>query len=47
MAVKPIPDGYHTLTPFIVVEGAAGLIDFVLGRMRGPGHTGYEFPLKF
>ena len=44
MAVKAIPDGYHTLTPFIVVEGAAGLIDFLkqafgaqeLHRMAGP-----------
>ena len=28
-SVKPIPDGYHTVTPFILVQGAAKLIDFV------------------
>ena len=21
MAVKPIPEGYHTVTPYLVVEG--------------------------
>lgn len=29
MAVKPIPDGYHTVTPYLVVEGAARMIDFM------------------
>ena len=29
MAVKPKPDGYHTVTPYLVVEGAAALIDFL------------------
>jgi PhnB protein len=28
MAVKPIPDGYHTATPYLIVEGAAGAIEF-------------------
>ncbi len=27
--VKPIPDGYHTVTPYLVVPGAATLIDFL------------------
>ncbi len=27
--VKPIPDGYHTVTPYLVVEGVAELIDFL------------------
>ena len=27
-AAKPIPDGFHTLTPHIVVKGAAKAIDF-------------------
>ena len=43
-AVKPIPDGYHTVTPFINVKGVAKEIDFLksaLGaeevmRMAGP-----------
>lgn len=29
MAVKPIPDGYHSVAPYLVVEGAARLLDFV------------------
>ena len=45
MAVKPIPDGFHTLTPHIVVSDAAAAIDFykeAFGakeamRMPGPG----------
>ena len=45
MPVKPIPDGYHSLTPYLVVQGAAKLIDFVKRaygaaetlRMPGPG----------
>jgi PhnB protein len=28
MAVKPIPDGYHTVTPYLVVRDAARAIDF-------------------
>jgi uncharacterized glyoxalase superfamily protein PhnB len=47
MAVKPIPDGYHSITPYLVVNGAAQLIDFArqafaaqeLLRMPGPGNT--------
>ena len=47
MAVKPIPEGYHTVTPYLVVEGAAGLIDFLkqafdaeeVFRMDGPNGT--------
>ena len=44
MAVKPIPDGYHTVTPYLVVEDAAAAIDYYKkafgaterGRMEGP-----------
>ena len=28
MAVKPIPDGYHSVTPYLTVRGAAKAIDF-------------------
>lgn len=28
MAVKPIPDGYHTATPYLIVRDAARAIDF-------------------
>jgi PhnB protein len=45
MAVKAVPDGYHTVTPFLNVKGLPKLIDFLkagLGaeeimRMPGPG----------
>jgi PhnB protein len=26
--VKPIPDGYHSVTPYLVIDGAAKAIDF-------------------
>ena len=45
MAVKPIPDGFRTLTPNLVFRNASGAIDFYtkvfgakeLVRMPGPG----------
>jgi uncharacterized glyoxalase superfamily protein PhnB len=44
-AVKPVPDGYHTVTPHLVVRDAAAAIAFYakafgaeeLFRMPGPG----------
>jgi PhnB protein len=44
MQVKPIPNGYHTVTPYLVVKDAASAIDFYkkafgateLFRMAGP-----------
>lgn len=29
MTVKPIPEGYHTITPYLVVSDVATLIDFL------------------
>lgn len=29
MAVKPIPDQYHSVQPYLLVEGAAELIEFI------------------
>ena len=29
MAVKAKPDGYHTATPYLIVEDASGLVDFM------------------
>ena len=29
MAVKPIPDGYHTVTPYLTVDDPAVVIDFL------------------
>ena len=45
MAVKYIPEDYHTVTPYLVVTGAAKLIDFLkqafdakeVVRMAAPG----------
>ncbi|MFO0796922.1 MAG: VOC family protein [Gemmataceae bacterium] len=28
MAVKPIPDGYHSITPYLIVRGGAKALDF-------------------
>jgi len=47
MAVKPIPDGYHTVTPYLIVPGAEKLIEFLkqafyaseVHIMRGPGES--------
>ena len=47
MAVKAIPDEYHTVQSYLIVEGAAKLIDFVKeafgaqekSRMPGPDGT--------
>jgi PhnB protein len=43
--VKPIPDGYHTITPYLFVDSAAKALEFYkkafnaqeLVRMDGPG----------
>lgn len=47
MTVRPIPEGYHSVTPYLVVQGAAKLIDFLKEafgadetfRMPQPGGT--------
>jgi hypothetical protein len=28
MAVKPIPDGYSSVTPYLIVSGAAKALDY-------------------
>jgi PhnB protein len=45
MAVKPIPDGYHSVTPYLIVRGGARAIEYYtkafgaveLFRMDAPG----------
>jgi uncharacterized glyoxalase superfamily protein PhnB len=45
MGVQAIPEGYRSVTPYLVVEGAAGVLEFVKAafgarerlRMAGPG----------
>ena len=49
MAVKPIPDGYHSLTPYLVVDGAAKALEYYaqafgateLFRMEHEGKIGH------
>ena len=50
MAVKPIPDGYHTVTPYLMIKGAARALEYYkkafgateLMRMEGPdGRVGH------
>ena len=44
--VKPIPEGYHTLTPHLIVQGASKLLDFMRAafnaeeKYRLPGPDG-------
>ena len=33
MSVKPIPDGYHSVTPYLSIKGAAEAIEFYKQRM--------------
>jgi uncharacterized glyoxalase superfamily protein PhnB len=46
MSDNSVPDGYHTVTPYIVVQDAAGLIEFITSafggkeRMRMAGEDG-------
>ena len=35
MAVKPIPEGYHSITPYLMVQGANKLIDFLKAAFGG------------
>lgn len=47
MAVKPIPDGYHTLTPYLILRGGPKALEFYkrafgaveLMRLDGPNDT--------
>jgi PhnB protein len=50
MAAKPIPEGYHTLTPYLIVKGAGAALEFYskafgaqeLSRMADPsGKVGH------
>ena len=33
--VNPVPAGYHTITPFLVVNGATKLLDFIKAAFDG------------
>ena len=38
MAVKPIPEKYHSITPYLVVEGADKLLEFVKQAFDAVAH---------
>jgi PhnB protein len=46
IAVKAVPDGFHTVTPYLIVNGAAGALDFyrrafgAKEQVRMPGPEG-------
>jgi PhnB protein len=54
MAVKPVPEGYHTATPYLVVKGAVKALEFykkAFGateevRMDGPGGSVMHAEIK-
>lgn len=54
MAVKPIPEGYHSVTPYLIVKGAAKAIDFYKNafgaievmRFPGPNNTVMHAEIK-
>ena len=41
--VKPIPEGYHSVTPYLIIDGASAAIDFykkafgAVEKQRAPG----------
>jgi len=43
-SVKPIPEGYHTVTPYILVQGADKLIDFVKRAFDAKETERYSMP---
>jgi uncharacterized glyoxalase superfamily protein PhnB len=43
-AVRPIPEGYHTVTPYLVVPGLAKLIDFLKQAFGATERGRFEEP---
>jgi PhnB protein len=47
MPIKPVPEGYHTATPYLIITGAAKALEYyqkafgaeIVFRMDGPGGT--------
>ena len=35
MSTKPIPEGFHAITPYLFAQGAARLIDFISAAFEG------------
>jgi PhnB protein len=43
-SVKPIPEGYHTVTPYILARGADKLIDFIKKAFDAKETERYSMP---
>ncbi len=43
-SVKPIPEGYHTVTPYLLVQGAEKLIDFMKNAFDAKETERYLMP---
>jgi PhnB protein len=43
-SVKPIPEGYHTVTPYILVQGADKLIEFIKKAFDAKETERYSMP---
>ena len=43
-AVKPVPEGFHTITPHIVVKGAARAIEFYAKAFGAQEHGRHQMP---
>jgi PhnB protein len=41
---KPVPEGYHTVTPYILVQGAEKLIDFMKRAFNARETERYSMP---
>jgi hypothetical protein len=37
--VRPIPEGYHTATPYLICNGAADAIEFYKRALGGGSHA--------
>jgi PhnB protein len=44
MAVKPIPDSYHTATPYLIIKGAAEAIEFYKKAFGAEELMRFEMP---
>ena len=44
MAVKPIPEGYHTVVPYIVAADAEALLEFLKTGLKATEHEVMRYP---
>lgn len=44
MSVNPIPDGYHSVTPYLVIEGAQAAIDWYIKVFGATEHLKLDGP---